>query len=542
MSTQVFYNSRELTPTPFVNRSEKGIDYGARWGYEDSITLNGRYLVSSGTLQSGVISDLRDKFAGQFVSFEVKDAGTSILRYENCILEDFSIQSDKFYPGTYINYSAKIKNINVPSGVTDPSNEYAFIQNPDGTVDIDHKISAKGIVTSSSNALTNAQNFVKSYTGIGGFAGAFVSAGTPVFLSRSETVDRLSATYSISEKYKYTSGENLSYVYIYSLSLDESKDSDYKKLGLSIDLIGSSLTSNIATLRTTAAAIDPLTFLSSKYGISTSNVILNNFSISENSGQNAIKISTDFFSGIGDEYAGFFSYDVDLNWDKISNVRSYSANGSYISTAPIDKRNEYINTFLNTTIANKNYTGYLYNIITNSVLYTDANYTTSYTLNPTPKTFSLNQNTGAGTLSMSASFNDEDFIAGAVESSFNISTELPVHLFEFKPSANVEGVYIIQDLGSETREKVTTSVDIKTENSKVKSLTTTASSIIADNFKPALTNTPFTISSGVNTGIYDVKADAAFWNKTSKYPQVKTDVCYSSLIKSIRPAGYKFGR
>ena len=86
------------------------------------------------------------------------------------------------------------------------------------------------------------------------------------------------------------------------------------------------------------------------------------------------------------------------------------------------------------------------------------------------------------------------------------------------------------------------SVDIKTESSKVSNLTSSGVSIIFNNFKTVLTNTPFTISSGVNTGIYDVKADAAFWNKTSKYPQVKTNISYSSLIKSIRPAGYKFGR
>jgi hypothetical protein len=542
MSTQVLYNGKELTPTPFVNRSEKGIDYGSRWGYEDSINLNGRWLVS-GNAQTGVISALTGIFAGQFVSFEVKDAGTSIFKYDKCILEEFSIQNDKFYPGTYINYSARIRNINVPSGVIDPSNDYSFTQNLDGTVDIEHKISAKGIVTST-DGLTNAKNFVKAFTGIGSFSGVFVSAGTPVFLSRAETIDRLNSSYSISEKYKYTSGENLSYIYTHSLTLDESKENTYKKLGLSLDIVGSSLTSNIATLRATAAAIDPLTFISSKYGISSSgsNIIVNNFSISENSGQNTIKISADFFSGIGDEYTGFFDYDVNLNWDKIGNIRSYSINGNYTSTAPIDKRNGYINTFLNTTISNKNYTGYLYNIITNSVLYTDSNFTTSYSLNPTPKSFSLNQNTGAGTLSLTASFDDQDFISGAAESSFNISTELPVHLFEFKPSANVEGVYIIQDLDSETREKVTASVDIKTESSKVSSLTPTATSIIFNNFKTTLTNTPFTLSSGVNTGIYDVKADSAFWNKTSKYPQVKTNISYSSLIKSIRPAGYKFGR
>jgi len=41
MSTHVYYNGIELPGTPFVSRSETPIDYGDRWGMNESITLNG---------------------------------------------------------------------------------------------------------------------------------------------------------------------------------------------------------------------------------------------------------------------------------------------------------------------------------------------------------------------------------------------------------------------------------------------------------------------------------------------------------------------
>ena len=540
MSTQVLYNNVEISPTPFVSRASKGLDYGARWGYEETISLNGRKLVNATSGYGGVITGLLNNFTGQFVPFEIKDAGNSILKYDYCILEDFNIANDKFYPGTYINYTARLRGINVPSGVTEPSNEYSFTQNVDGTIDVDHKISAKGIQTSQ-KGLTNAQNFVKAFTGLSNFSPALVSAGSPVLLSKSETIDRLSSTYTINEKYKYTSGEYLSYYYNHSLSLDESKENNYKRINLSIDLIGSSITGSINSLRVVAAAINPLSWISSKYGINTGKCILESFSIAESSGQNTIKILSEFSSGIGDEYVGFFDYDINLNWDKIANTRNYSINGNYLSTAPIDKRNTYINNFLSSTAASGGPTGYLYTLVKNSVLATSP-FDNSHDIYPLPKSFSLNQNTGLATLSLSASFNDLDYISGSADSSFRGSIDLPVHIFEFKPSANIEGVFIIQDINTQSIEKVNLSVDIKSERDRIPSLLNNGISILFGNLKSKTTNQPFTISSGINTGIFDIKCEASFWNSGSITPQIKTNVCYSSQIASIRPAGYKFGR
>lgn len=537
MSTQVLYNNAEISPTPFVSRSSKGLDYGARWGYEETITLNGRKVVN-GEYEL-VISGLLDSFRGQFVPFEIKDAGESLLKYDYSILEDFSISSDKFYSGTYINYTARLRGINVPSGVIEPSNEYSFSQNPDGTVDVSHKISAKGIQTNQ-NALINAKDFVQAFTGVSNFSSAFVSAGAPVLLSKSETINRLEAVYTIEEKYKYTSGEYLSYCYLHSLSIDESKENNYKKLSLSIDLIGSSINGNISALRVEAAAINPLLWISTKYGINTAKCILESFSISESSGQNTIKISSDFFSGIGDEYVGFFDYDVTLNWDKIANVRSYSINGNYTSTAPINLRNSYINNFLSSIASNGGPTGYLYAITQNSVL-ANGSFNNSHSINPIPRSFSLTQNTGLGTLDLSASFSDADYVAGSADSNFRVSVDLPIHIFEFKPSANIEGVYIIQDINTESRERVNLSVDIRSEKDKVPELLNKGISILG-NLKSSTTNSPLNISSGVNTGVFDVKCEGSFWNSKSKTPQIKTNICYSSQIASIRPGGYKFGR
>jgi hypothetical protein len=158
-NVQVSYNGNVISPPPFVSRTPNPLDYGKRWGYEDSINLKGSWYISGDT--TGSIGRLLNLFSGQFVSFKVSNnvAGKlfDVINYPNTILEEISFDSAKFNPNTYVNYSARLKNINVPSGIIDPSNEYSFTQNEDGTVNVSHKISAKGVLTSGSSALNNAK-------------------------------------------------------------------------------------------------------------------------------------------------------------------------------------------------------------------------------------------------------------------------------------------------------------------------------------------------------------------------------------------------
>lgn len=536
-NVSVTYNGRLISPPPFVSRTMNPLDYGKRWGFEDVITLKGQYPVGSGT--SGVITGFMDMFTGQFCRLEVKNTSNllTVLDYPYVILEDVTFDSNRFHPYTYVPYVVKLRQVNVPSGVVDPSNEYSFTQNEDGTVGVSHRISAKGIVTNADydSALQNAKNFVKNFTGAATFNPFFISTGANVLLSQSETLDRLTATYSIAESFKYNSGENLDYIYTHSLDIDQSKDQDYVTLSLSYNRQGSSITSNLASLRTGITGFNLFQFLETKYSLNTGRMYINTFNVAEESGKNNIQVSASVISGIGDEFNGFFDYDLDLKWDKIADVRQFSVNGKFLSKAPVSLKKTQLQSF---KTANPSLQQYLYNIVTGSELYKHYYDTTLRAPNVIPSNFSVSENTGIADFSMNATFTDKDYLVGMSETSFTVGVDASRNLYEFKPSANIEGNYVIQDLQTVTRENVKLSCNIKTTGNISDGLV--SGKAVESQLASSILSSSFLTESGFDTGIYDLDVNASYFNSGSKFG-LDTRYYYSQNPKSLRSAGYSWG-
>lgn len=541
-NVDVIYNGNTLTPAPFVSRTETPLDYGKRWGFEDVITLKGMYLV---TPDSGVVNTLVNLFTGQFSRLQVNNTtnATVLLDYPYTVLEEISFDSSHFYANTYTPYTVRLRAINVPSGVTDPANEYSFSQNEDGTVNVSHKVSAKGVVTSAAydSAIQNAKTFVKQFTGVTPFSPAFVSIGSGVLLNQAETLDRLSATYSISETFKYNSGENLNYVYNYGLDIDQSLDADYTTLSFNYSRQGSSVTSNIGALRTGITGFNVFSFLQTKYGLDTGHLILNSLNVSEESGKNSIQVSSNLISGAGDEFLGFFDYDIDMKWDKITDVRQFTINGKFSSKAPVSQKRVYLQTFKNSVLVNSlSYQNYLYNIVTGSFLNSGyCSISPPRIINPIPSNFSLNENTGLADLSMTASFGDKDFLNSISDSSFTINVEAPRNLYEFKPSANIEGNYVIQDLQSLSREVIKVSTSLRTTGDILNGFNSGVA-VEAQLTGKLLSTGYFLTESGFNTGIFDTESNTSYLNSGSKFG-LDVRHYYSQNPKSLRQAGYSWG-
>jgi hypothetical protein len=537
-NVQVIYNGNVISPTPFVSRVENAIDYGHRWGVSDAITLKGLYPTSG--LISGVIPQFLNLFSGDFARFSVIDTGehVTVLDYPHVILEEISFDSNHFFPNTYVPYTVKLKNINVPSGVTEPVNEYSFVQNEDGTVTVNHRVSAKGVVTSDSfdSALQNAVTFVSAFTGFLPFNPVFVSFGSGVLLSQSESLDRLTSVYSVAEVFKYNSGESLPYVYTHSLDIDESPDSDYVTMSLKYNRQGSSITSNLEALRVGLEGFDVVGFLSSQYGIGNADCYINNLNVVESSGKNNIQINASIVSGVGDEFNGFFDFDLDMRWDRVMDVKQFSLNGKFISKAPISLRKTFLNTFkTNVTTAYGDYRNYVYSLITGE----SPNMGVSLrSLNPIPTSLSINENTGLAELSITATFNDKDFLDGIGESSFNASFDVPKNIYEFKPSANIEGNYIIQDLQTNTRETLKLTSSFKTTGNMDYALSN-GPQVLTQIGNQVLSNF-FLTESGFSTGVFDLDINASYLNSGSVFG-LDTRYYLSSNPSSIRPPGYKYG-
>jgi hypothetical protein len=117
---------------------------------------------------------------------------------------------DYWHPGGALKYTVKLKAYDVFSkdNVIDPSDSYSFTENEDGSVNVAHKVSAKGVKTNTSTAFDNAVSFVNQYVGVDHYSTnacspLFLQNGDPILLNQSESSDRLAGMYSITENYKF---------------------------------------------------------------------------------------------------------------------------------------------------------------------------------------------------------------------------------------------------------------------------------------------------------------------------------------------------
>ena len=147
----VQYNGSALVPTPLVGQTYQFIDYGNRWGNVLEVELNGTL---TGIASTGDVSKITNIFSSQFGTLEVlENPSTLIYEWQNCVVDSITFPNNHFYQQNGVaQYSVKLRSFNTPSGVTEPSNEYAFNQNEDGTVNVTHKISARGLKNSAATS------------------------------------------------------------------------------------------------------------------------------------------------------------------------------------------------------------------------------------------------------------------------------------------------------------------------------------------------------------------------------------------------------
>ncbi len=223
--TEIFYNNENVfsgvgAPTPLVSRQNQMVYAGERWGQIQVLTLNG---VLTGCSSFSALSERQQRllsgFKQGFKELQIKETGGVVFSMPLSKMSDISFAESvyngqlpfsvsvecypqSFFSGTY--------------GIIDPIDSIQFKEEQNGIVGITHTVSAKGFVTdaSTSNALSNAKSWVTARTG-------WNSSVVPKFISGfnntlclktvSEKIDRLNATYEISETYLsdiYGSGQN----------------------------------------------------------------------------------------------------------------------------------------------------------------------------------------------------------------------------------------------------------------------------------------------------------------------------------------------
>ena len=535
MSVIVKYNDQTLSPTPLVNRNIVPINYGdaVPYGYTESITLNG-FLTSIVT--TGSLFDIVNVFSGDFKTLEVfGDGGGSLYKWDNVVVEDITFPQSTFNVGAFTPYSVKLTSYNIPNGVIDPSNEYSFIQNQDNTIDVTHKVSAKGIKTNV-GALNNAIAFVKTFTGKNPYIAcspAFVTNGSGLRMSIAEQIDRQACTYSITENYKYASGLN-PYIETTTLTVNDNKTADYTLINLDLKWQGSTIDKDLNGLQDALTGYNLNTVLSN-YGIG-GTTYLNAFTVNQNSGDSSITIKAEYLSGVSNDYSGFFDYIVSIDKDLVTSLSSWKVDGEFICKGPISFRKTRVAAFKAANNTNA-YLPYLKGLITTSALF--SNYGT-IPLNPIADSLTINENTGLATLKLSASFNDSDSYGAFIRPKYAVNIEPAIWQYQSLPAANIEGHYIIQDLQMKKQAKINLTFDGETAGMNANFVNSGYSFI--NILSGIYAGYSFLVNDTITTGITNINISTEILGQEAIQTDINNSKVYGSIVNDFtRQQGFKWG-
>jgi hypothetical protein len=449
MPISVKYNNVAITPTPLVSRSYQFIDIGNRFGQVEQIELN--CYVTGIVSPTATVSTITALYAGQFKTLEVFDENdASVYKWDNVVLQDIDLPYNSLSSGSVAPYTVKFTSYQIPSGVLDPSNEYSFSQSEDGIVTVTHKVSARGIRTTNA-PIDNAISFVNLFVRKNPFTNcppAFIPNSSGILMNISESLDRTTANYSVSETYKYVTGMTTAYMTTHSLSIDESPQKDFRSIDLSVKLQGSPVDNNLNAVQTAAAALN-LTNIIQEYGIATTNIFRDSFTVNQDSGAATVEIKSSFMSGKSSDFDGYFDYTVSMDKDVVTLLNSWRVDGEYISRGPLDYRISKVSGFKLSNAAG-GYIPYLKGLVSGSPLYTTYNNTGALTTT----NVSLTENSGKAELKLSATFADYDNFSVFFQPKYSIDVEPARWIYEMVPAANIEGHYVIQDLQMKNQSKV----------------------------------------------------------------------------------------
>jgi len=521
---QVSYGSYLFEITPFVSRTQEMLYSGRAYrGQITKIRLSGTILVNDGTYEQGFAGlnskrdALKTAFETDFQSLTVTEkessgAVTTILQFDHCIVEGVSFDSSG--NGISSNYTIDLKcfekNLFASDyGIMEPSDKTSYVYNEDGTISVEHSVSAVGIFTGNKKPIQNAMNWVDQRNEFAitvdpqpHFAtGAFDGSGHPlrsgrftqencVLRNQSKNVNRMEGSYSVSKEYILQTG-NLwnapainATVSKVSTSVSSGVNEDFVTISVNYDLIGSK-DSTAEQLRLKAKEI---TVTGTLYSIATG-------------------VDAGFASLLGHNNTGTFPYlpktvniddqadsssQISISCDFISSAQIITGKGYTFDpsfTVDTDEITSETTVSINGTIKGIGPRGYSYEVASEThngfakirgeyfTLAKDFYYAVLggpwWWLNPFPTSSSVKENKNKGTIEVSYSFNNKDIRWGgeaydnlpiAQSADFNMTVNPSMKKYSAKADMTQRGLYAVYDLGVKTRENVEISTTLNHYN------------------------------------------------------------------------------
>ena len=455
----VTYNSSRPWGTshaPYVSVSTQPIKYGEKWGNVTKISL-------VGSVSEEVLGISLETFKDNLITTFSSNDKTLIVdgkNFSNCFVDDISVPNQRFYGK--LEYSVNLTSYsfdNSSNQVLDPNENFETTENEDSSKTISHNVSARG--RDGAAGFNNARTWVDAR-----ISGYSVPSGA-ILMEETESIDRTKSIFSKSRKYKIDeNASGTSTFRRYNISTSESLDSEYKTVEISAEYTGGKDTA-LATIRSAVETVSQLkTIAQDKSGITLdSRPVSQSMAEDENNKKITFTCSFDDNTLFGsDNY--YFDYSVSLNEDDVTGVTNISIDGELILRGGTSERLTEINNFISST----NIETYLYGFC--NTAYSDI-LSSPYTLNTKAESVSISKNENKSTLKLSATFNDEDHIAGYSDANWELNVSPPMPYIKTAPSCTQNGYYSFQDFGFLTREAVSTNVSVTAAENTGTSPTTT---------------------------------------------------------------------
>jgi hypothetical protein len=148
----------------------------------------------------------------------------------------------------------------------------------------------------------------------------------------------------------------------------------------------------------------------------------------------------------------FFDHKFSIDIDDVEDITSVQLDGEILAKGNKSDRYSLASGYLSDIMSSSaKLTGYLYAAAVSGY---DGLVAGGWSLNPTPVSYNVSENRFKGTISLSASFTNKDFVTGFSESSFSLNGKPALNQFSASPSVNKNGLYAFVDLGYKTREEM----------------------------------------------------------------------------------------
>lgn len=312
MSVVINYNGTELKYPATVSVTNEYIDYGSRWGAVQKISIQGNVVTEtcSNTLttQYSTLVSVQTALFGLFQD-DFKELTVDGYSIPNCKLDSIDFQESNYYGaiGFTVSMTAYPSDYFATAQVTDPVNTITYSEQRNNSIQITHKVSAKGINTANSNtsnALENARSYVDARIGNSVVfppitnitnKGNYTAGISPSMKPRKivETIDRMNGSVSVEHSYVIKANQTGDSTMFYTIdcAYDDEK-------GLSTGTIKGTVTGSIGqdmgAVRADFLSFSPFDKLNTYFENMGHGSLLNqpeNMSVNENSKEKTIEFS-----------------------------------------------------------------------------------------------------------------------------------------------------------------------------------------------------------------------------------------------------------